>query len=227
MPAKMNLTSSIFERLTVIKEDKNRKYCYWCRCACGTIKSIRSGSLRNGRSKSCGCLQKDLLHKRMIGAQERFWKKVSKDSDCWLWTAGQDGHGYGVFFSGHDDDHNIKAYKFSYELENGKVPTGFELDHICHNKDKSCQGGDACEHRLCVRPSHLEVVTKRINLMRGNGPSAINARKIQCNNGHEYTPENTYLNANTGKRRCIICRDIYRHAYYLKHKNLTLASPII
>lgn len=34
------------------KRDKRR---YWCRCNCGAEKLVLADSLRNGRSKSCGC----------------------------------------------------------------------------------------------------------------------------------------------------------------------------
>ena len=37
-------------------EIKKLKLFYLCQCECGTIKSIRSDSLKGGRTKSCGCL---------------------------------------------------------------------------------------------------------------------------------------------------------------------------
>lgn len=32
------------------------------------------------------------------------------------------------------------------------------------------------------------------------------ASKLACKNGHEFTPENTYIDAVTGKRSCRVCR---------------------
>ena len=50
-----------FGRLTVIKCDgKRNNSIYWiCRCECGKFKSIRGANLKNGHTKSCGCLQID------------------------------------------------------------------------------------------------------------------------------------------------------------------------
>ena len=52
----------VFGRLTVISRDiKRGKIWYWiCRCECGTKKAIRSDCLRDGASKSCGCLRHEL-----------------------------------------------------------------------------------------------------------------------------------------------------------------------
>ena len=50
---------SRFGKWTVIEKDislKKDAHIYWkCQCECGNIKSIRSTSLRNGKSTSCGC----------------------------------------------------------------------------------------------------------------------------------------------------------------------------
>ena len=59
MPKKFdNLIGQIFGRLTV-KEyaGKNINHPEWlCRCECGVTKTVRVYSLRNGATKSCGCL---------------------------------------------------------------------------------------------------------------------------------------------------------------------------
>ena len=60
----IDLTGQRFGRLTVIERDFSRNYkdeytrVYWlCKCDCGNIASVSGGSLRSGRTKSCGCLQ--------------------------------------------------------------------------------------------------------------------------------------------------------------------------
>lgn len=56
-----------FGRLLVIKYIEHDKYGHpkWlCRCECGNEKVISSNSLTSMRSKSCGCLNKDLLSER-------------------------------------------------------------------------------------------------------------------------------------------------------------------
>lgn len=47
-------------------------------------------------------------------------------------------------------------------------------------------------------------VTCRVNILRGDGVAAINARKTACKRGHEFTPENTYMNG--GRRVCRTCK---------------------
>lgn len=46
------------------KDDSYHKYYekyWWCECDCGTIKSVSGRSLKRGSSKSCGCLQKEIV----------------------------------------------------------------------------------------------------------------------------------------------------------------------
>ncbi len=72
-------------------------------------------------------------------ALARFWAKVDRSGECWLWTAGVFAFGYGCFWHrGHMD----KAHRVSYELAYGPPPKG---DWILHT----------CDVPACVRPEHL------------------------------------------------------------------------
>jgi hypothetical protein len=65
-----------------------------------------------------------------------------------------------------------------------------QLDHLCRVPP-------------CVNPEHLEPVTPAVNTQRGEP-----ATKTHCKNGHEYTPENTYIRSGKGKggkRDCRAC----------------------
>jgi hypothetical protein len=68
-----NLIGKIFGKLTVIEEAKRpteykNKCKYWlCKCECGNTKIASTSSLKNGRTRSCGCLYPkfpDLIGKR-------------------------------------------------------------------------------------------------------------------------------------------------------------------
>ena len=71
------------------------------------------------------------------------------------------------------------AHRMIYELLVGPIPDGLEIDHLCRN-------------RGCVNPGHMEPVTHRENLMRGDTVAAANPAKTHCIRGHPYDDENTY-----------------------------------
>lgn len=73
MSVKIEMVGKRFGRLQVIKEAfSNRSgFHYICKCDCGTItKPIKGANLRNGRSKSCGCLQKEIITQRVTSHQK-------------------------------------------------------------------------------------------------------------------------------------------------------------
>lgn len=122
-------------------------------------------------------------------AMGRFWAKVAIDpSGCLVWTASVRSGGYGQFAHG---GRQVQAHRFAYTALVGPIPAGLVIDHLCRN-------------RACVAPDHLEPVTNRENLLRGEGPSAVAAAKTHCLNGHLFDEANTWRDSK-GKRCCRAC----------------------
>ena len=108
------------------------------------------------RPKGQGYCQRhyDQLRKRgelqplpKLTAEQRFWQKVDKSGECWEWTANRTVKGYGAWSISRK---SVMPHRFSYELAHGPIPSGMQVDHLCHN-------------RLCVNPGHLRLATNKQN----------------------------------------------------------------
>lgn len=149
---------------------------------------------------------------------ERFWSKVDKNGPvpehrpdlgpCWLWTASIDHAGYGRFSLGVKNDEY--AHRVGYWLETGGAAD--ELDHLCRV-------------RRCCRPLHLEEVTHRVNVLRGNGWAGrahrgelTNAMRVRrapghteaCKRGHPRTGKNVHVDKSGGWK----CRPCERERWH-------------
>ena len=121
----------------------------------------------------------------------RFLDKIDMSGDCWEWQGWHDPNGYGRIsvYAPTIPTRSRLVHMVAWELFNGIIPAGFEIDHLCRN-------------RGCVRPEHLELVTHAENMARSSW-----SMRTHCTRGHEYTTESTYLRTDGG-RRCRICRRI-------------------
>lgn len=120
---------------------------------------------------------------------------------CWLWLGATSPTGYGHL---RDRGINFNVHTVLKELVDGPCPDGLERDHVCHNRDGECPGGNSCVHRRCVRPSHIEYVTTSANA-RGR-------LRMRCKYGHVWTPESTQVDKK-GWRHCRWCENAKQRRY--------------
>lgn len=132
---------------------------------------------------------------------ERFWSKIDVrgPDECWVWKGGL-VLGYGQFWYGHRK--RDYAHRISYKALVGDIPVGLVIDHLCRN-------------RACVNPAHLEVVTERVNILRGTALSARYAVATHCIHGHEFTAANIIPQKN-GARKCRACANEIGRKYRLQ-----------
>lgn len=100
-----------------------------------------------------------------LSIEDRLWPMVEKTSTCWLWRGPISSTGYGALtVRGRG---TVSTHRLSWEIHRGPVPEGLELDHLCRV-------------RACCNPEHLEPVTRRENLLRGESPVARAYRERQA-----------------------------------------------
>ena len=113
---------------------------------------------------------------------------VDPATNCWIWKGAHRPDGYVQIRVA---NRLVYAHRISYEVFVGPIPEGLTLDHLCRV-------------RACVNPEHLEPVTLRENIRRGESESAKNARKAHCKRGHPLSRENLIVESN-GRRKCRTC----------------------
>jgi hypothetical protein len=133
----------------------------------------------------------------------RFDRSGGRNS-CHPWTGSTD-NGYGqvkIDVLGGKNRTHVLAWELTY----GPIPinpdTGrkFDVDHECHNKDKSCSGGPSCPHRPCGNLRHLKVKTPQENKDAADEPRKRGRFRTHFDCGCEITEANTYLIARKGMR---------------------------
>ncbi len=80
------------------------------------------------------------------------------NTPCWVWQKGVCNKGYGFIYI-YDyvtkKSKSFRAHIISWVMANGPIGENMTLDHKCRNT-------------RCIRPSHLEEVSRPENTRRGN-----------------------------------------------------------
>jgi hypothetical protein len=145
-------------------------------CGCGCGELVR-GKFANG-------------HNARRGPIDYLEEDRGYETPCWVWQRFINPAGYGMKRVG---PATRLAHRVYYVARFGAVPEGLELDHLCRV-------------RACVNPDHLEPVTKRVNILRGEGTGAKYARRTHCAQGHPLSGDNLYIRPINGARVCLACK---------------------
>lgn len=137
---------------------------------------------------------------------DRFAARIAlTDDGCIEWLGATTGAGYAqIKLTPSEGKRLVYVHRWSYEYHVGPIPTGLEIDHLCHNT-------------LCVNPAHLEAVTPRINFLRSLNPAVANAQKTHCIRGHRLAGSNLY-DSPEGWRVCRPCTHLRGRKRYLRLK---------
>ena len=210
-----DLTNKIFGRWKVIEFDKDRsgKKKYWkcqCQCELKTERSVVDYNLKDGKSYSCGCYNKEQLSKSSMSR-----KTVNKYK-----LDGEYGIGYteigDTFLFDLEDYDKIKGYKWNIN----KARTNCVQANVSHTTIKF--------HRLVLDAKKGEIIdhinrdetdNRKINLRLCNHSENMRNRGINSTNttGHKGVHESkgrnryeAYVENRDGKRvRKIFCFSTY------------------
>lgn len=139
--------------------------------------------------------------------RERIQQNVTVDGNgCWIWTKSLDKCGYGQLYT----RETRLAHRIAYTAWRGDIPRGLQLDHLCRV-------------RACVNPKHLEPVTSRVNILRGETLAAANAAKTHCAAGHPFDAANTHI-TRAGRRKCRTCNNRWRQESAVRARQVVAAA---
>lgn len=130
---------------------------------------------------------------------QRFTTRYVVDANgCWSWTGTTIKAGYSqISYQGR----KFYGHRLSYEHFIGPIPDGLVIDHLCRNT-------------RCVNPEHLEPVTTRENILRGDTIPGRYAARTHCKYGHELPTERKAW----GERRCAICHARRAREYHARKR---------
>ncbi|GAA1712553.1 HNH endonuclease family protein [Fodinicola feengrottensis] len=120
-----------------------------------------------------------------------FCDRSGGDDAHWRWLGARTSTGYGITQIG---GINTSAHRAIFRAFVGELSNDDDVDHRFN-----------CGPIGCVNPRHLRPLSRRENVMRGNGACAIRGRSATCPSGHFYDGEMAVGTDGIWRRRCVRC----------------------
>jgi hypothetical protein len=176
---------------------------------------LRGGNTVSYHLQQLYALRRIDWRRRPMGTVDRFWSKVDKSGDCWIWRSQVRPDGYGRFYISHarGAKRSTASHRMSWELAHGSIPAGLQ---VCHR----------CDNPPCVNPAHLFLGTAKDNaadsMAKGRRPKPVSpmAGMTHCVRGHEFSPKNTRFQKyadGTVKRECRRCGIVRKKKWRQAH----------
>lgn len=182
----INLINQRFGRLTVIARGPNNKHNqkqWYCKCDCGKEKLVSQLLLRNGKTKSCGCLHHDLHTKHGMYNTRVYSIWHNMNSRCNN-NSNEYYGGKGIIVADRWKGEN----GFLNFLEDMGLPPSdeYSIDRIDNNKDYTpgnCKWSTTKEqsiNKTTTKLSELDVIDIRILYKKGTNIYADLSRMYNC-----------------------------------------------
>lgn len=133
----VDMTGITYGRLTVLgyagKRSAEPRTYWYCRCDCGTVKVICGHNLKQGTSRSCGCLQRELVSKRCtLHGQSR---KGNQSSEYSTYKGAKERcnnpkHKYYAYYGGRGIEFRFKSFASFLSCIGCKPSARHELDRV-------------------------------------------------------------------------------------------------
>lgn len=141
----MDLKGEKFGKWTVLEQagfDSRCQHLWHCQCECGTKSVVTHGSLRNGRSRSCGCLRKEKMTKHKMSKQPEYraWAAMKNRCKSPNNFSYSDYGGRGIQVC-----ELLKTFDNFYKDLGPRPSKEYSIDRIDNNANYSCGHCDECK----------------------------------------------------------------------------------
>lgn len=149
-------TGRVYTHLTVlgyapprVSVAGNKSPAWWCKCVCGTVKSIREHQLKYGKAKSCGCRRWEMIsksnttHGMKHTVEYNAWKEMKQRCDNPKMHAYHSYGGRGI----------TVCERWSHSFENFLQDVGRKPSHL-HSIDRINNDGN-------YEPGNVRWATKK------------------------------------------------------------------
>jgi len=197
----IDLTNQVIGRWTVLEQITAGSKAKWlCKCECGVVKTVLQCHLRSGRSKSCGCLVKDLNVAKNTRHGHSVNQKTSSAYNAWKNMKARCTNPNNTRYSSYGGAGVTVCERWLESFDNfiadmGEPEEGQSLDRIDgikHYSKNTCRWADAstqCANQDITRSNKTGYIGAYKSSSKRNWESYISWRKRRISLGYYESAE--------------------------------------